>query len=92
MLTEDQECLAEEAEELDMECDVMAVQTRAQRRKEQERIREDDEASALSEATPIDLPQLDDMQSIRWKSVTQTVQTPEAYSGTREDPKEEGHL
>ena len=61
--TEDSECLAEEAEELGMgveECEVMAVQTRAQKKKEQERIRKDDEASALSGATPIDLPQLDD--------------------------------
>ena len=60
---EDPECLAEEAEELGMgveECEVMAVQTRAQKKKEQECIREDDEASALSGATPIDLPQLDD--------------------------------
>ena len=60
LLTEDSECLAEEAEELGMgveECEVMAVQTRAQKKKEQERIRK---ASALSGATPIDLPQLDD--------------------------------
>ena len=60
LLMEDSECLAEEAEELGMgveECEVMAVQTRAQKKKEQECIRKDDEASALSGATPIDLPQ-----------------------------------
>ena len=37
---EDSECLAEEAEELGMgveECEVMAVQTRAQKKKEQEK-------------------------------------------------------
>ena len=63
LLMEVSECLAEEAEELGMgveECEVMAVQTRAQKKKEQECIQEDDEASALSGATPIDLPQLDD--------------------------------
>ena len=41
LLMEDSECLAEEAEELGMgveECEVMAVQTRAQKKKEQEKM------------------------------------------------------
>ena len=55
--------LAEEAEDvgvIDESAGILAVKTRAQRRKEEQQKLEDDETTAESGAAPIPLPQLDD--------------------------------